>query len=115
MSAVAVHLPDISEVTPLSGNDQPLIDDIVAVLRKHDALNRFGLTLLHQHFPIGDDEMLVESTDVKGRVQTIQPVKKEETDRLPYTETSWRLDSGKPLTACICIQMGNDHSHQSRG
>lgn len=109
------QLPDISEVVPLGEVDQPMVDEIVAVLKKHNALDRFGLVLLHQHFPVGDDEILVESTDVEGRLQTTQPVKKEEITNLPCTETSWRLDTRKPTMACVCIRYEDGHSHQSRG
>ncbi len=108
-------LPDISKVTPLSEADKPLIDDIVTVLKKHGAQHRFGLTLLHQHFDISPDEVLVESTDVKARTQTIKPDKKVNLKSLPVTETSWRLDTGKPMMACVCVKMGDSHSHQSRG
>ena len=60
-------LRDITEVIPLSEKDDELIQELVAVLRKHNALDRFGLTLLHQHFDIGDDEVMVESTDIEAR------------------------------------------------
>lgn len=108
-------LPDISEVTPLSENDQPVINDVIEILRKHGALNRFGLTLLHQHFPIDEDEVMVESTDIQARTQTIKPVKKNELTDLNYTDTSWRLDTGKAVTACVCVNFGNEHQHLSRG
>jgi len=108
-------LPDITEASPLGDNDKPLVNELVSVLRKHNALDRFGLTLLHQHFPISDDEVLVESVDVEARMQSIQPLKKTELSDLNYTETSWRLDSGEPMMACVCVKMGDQHSHQGRG
>lgn len=108
-------LPDILEAKPLGADDKPLVEDLISVLRKHNALDRFGITLLHQHFPIGDDEVLVENVDCKARVQTIQPLSKHELGDLNYTETSWRLDSGEPMMACMCVKMGDQHSHQSRG
>jgi hypothetical protein len=108
-------LPDITEAKPLDPLDKPLMDELVTVLRKHNALDRFGITLLHQHFPIPDDEVLVENVDTKTRTQTIRPLKKAELAQLNYTETSWRLDSGEPMMACVCVKMGDQHSHQSRG
>ncbi len=108
-------LPDISEAQPLNKNDKPLVDEIVSVLKKHNALDRFGLTLLHQHFTVAEDEVLVESVDTEARLQSIRPLKKIELGELNYTETSWRLDSGEPMMACVCVKTQNSHSHQSRG
>lgn len=108
-------LPDITEAKPLGSQDKPLVDELVMVLKKHNALDRFGITLLHQHFPISEDEVLVESVDSAARVQSITPMKKAELGALNYTETSWRLDSGEPMMACVCVKSGDEHSHQSRG
>lgn len=108
-------LPDITEAKPLVSTDKPLVDELVAVLKKHNALDRFGITLLHQHFPISDDEVLVENVDTGARTQLICPMKKDELGSLNYTETSWRLDSGEPMMACVCVKMGDDHQHASRG
>lgn len=108
-------LTDINEVVPQSVDDQALFNDLYDVLKKHNALKRFGIMLLHQHFDIGSDEVLLETTDKHERTQLIQPVKKSDLARLDYIETSWRLDAGpKPLMACSCIKQGNDHSHQPR-
>lgn len=108
-------LPDITEAKPLGSADKPLVDELVALLKKHNALDRFGITLLHQHFPISEDEVLVENVDTGARTQLIRPMKKNELGSLNYTETSWRLDSGEPMMACVCVKSGDDHSHQSRG
>lgn len=108
-------LPDITEAKALSPQDGALVRDIVDVLRKHNALDRFGLTLLHQHFQISDNEVLVESVDTKTRTQTTRPMPKSDLGSLDYTETSWRLDSGEPMMACVCIKYPDGHQHQSRG
>lgn len=108
-------LPDITEVAPMSENDKPCLNEIMSVLKKHNALGRFGLTLLHQHFDIAEDEILCESVDVAGKTQTIRPIKKTELANFDYTETSWRMDNGTVMMACVCVKFGNDHSHQSRG
>ena len=103
-------LPDINEVKPLSEEDQPLVDELVAVLEKHNALGRFGITLLHQHFSIKEDEVLLETTDRKKRTQLIRPVKMEDVESLDYTETSWRLDTGEAAMRCICLVQGGEHT-----
>ncbi|MFN9109197.1 MAG: hypothetical protein ACK5XN_03840 [Bacteroidota bacterium] len=108
-------LLDISEVQPLSDRDQPLVDEIYQVLKKHNALKRFGLTLLHKHFDITKDEMLIESVDPITRTQTVKPYKKNELAGYDFIETAWRLDTGKAVMDCKCIKFGDDHSHQTRG
>ncbi len=55
-----MDLPNIDEVSALSDEDRVCIDEIISVLEKHDRLKRFGLTLLHQHFPVEDGEILLE-------------------------------------------------------
>ena len=109
-------LPDISEAIPLSESDLPMVREIADVLRRHGAISRFGLTLLHQHFDTDTDEALVESTNVAMRTQTIQPCKKSELGELPLVETAWRLDSGQPVMACVCVILGKgNHQHLPRG
>jgi len=115
MSVQFARLPDISEVGPLTAEDMDCMQEIADVLRRRDRLSRFGVTLLHKHFPVMDDEMLVESCDAKARTLTIRPVKKDEISELEYTATSWDLATGEASVACVCIKMGAEHSHQSRG
>jgi len=107
-------LPDLTKVEPLSAKDKPLMDDIVAVLRKHDALDRFGLTLLHQHFNIADEEILVEATDVVSRTQSITPMRRAEVENLSAIDTAWRLDSGEPIMSCKCLIAMPGHPHLPR-
>ena len=107
-------LPHISEAEPLGEADGPLVDDLVAVLKKHNALSRFGLTLLHKHFELEDGEVLVETTDRENRSQNIAPQFLSDVMREPIIQTAWRLDSGKPIMSCVCVNFGGDHSHQHR-
>jgi hypothetical protein len=46
------ELPDIDETAPLDASDHSCMKEIRDVLARHDKLNRFGLTLLHTHFPV---------------------------------------------------------------
>jgi hypothetical protein len=112
-TSILKSLVDINDVTSLTDSDAPMVQEIVDVLRKYDALDRFGLTLLHQHFPISDDEVLLESTDISARTQLIRPVPKASLESLDYVETSWRLDTGVPMMHCACgkDQNGN-HTHR---
>jgi hypothetical protein len=107
-------LKSIDDAEPLSEKDKQLADDLIAVLRRHNALDRFGITLLHEHFPLGDHEVLLETTDCEARVQTIRPVPKEELTSLPYKETAWRLDTGTPMMSCICMIYDGKHTGEHR-
>ncbi|WP_214073578.1 hypothetical protein [Mucilaginibacter sp. dw_454] len=109
------RLVDIGDVEPLNENDLPVMGEIYDVLRRHNALQRFGVTLLHEHFEVADDEVLIEMTDRKTRIQTITPVDKNSPLLVDAIETCWRLDTGFPVQACSCVKYGDDHSHQSRG
>lgn len=91
---------DILEVEPRSDADQTCIDEIKRVLKKHNALDRFGICLLHEHFPMGADEILVEYCDPIARVLTLQPKKKREISVEDVVETAWRLDTERALIAC---------------
>ncbi len=105
----------IADVQQRSDEDDALFRELADVMKKHNALDRFGITLLHRHFDIQQGEVLLETTDVPSRVQTIEPVKEETLAGMPYVETSWRLGDGWVAMACVCVKYGDDHSHQSRG
>lgn len=107
-----VHVDDVEPYNAES--DKALFNELHDVLERHGALKRFGVTLLHQHFDISDDEILLETTDRDVRTQMIQLVQKSEIGDLDYIETSWRLDTGQPMMSCICIKQGDSHSHQHR-
>jgi len=108
-------LPDITEVIELCDSDLPIMDEIYQVLKKHDALKRFGVTLLHEHFDVADDEVLIELTNRESRTQTIKPVKKDHPFLTDAIETSWRLDTGMPVMSCKCVKFGGNHEHHERG
>jgi hypothetical protein len=108
---IQTPLRDIGEVPALSPEDSECIEEIAAVLRKHGRLERFGVTLLHQHFEIAADEILMEECDPETRTLTIVPTPRAELSNLTFKETSWRLDSGKPVMSCACRVDPDTGSH----
>lgn len=106
-------LKDVSEVPPIGEADKICMAEIKEVLKKFGKLDRFGITLLHKHFDLTDDEILVESIDEVNRVQVIRPMKKEEADKLDgeLLETMWSLQDNSTLMACRikCVQQGGKH------
>lgn len=110
------NLLDIHDVEPLNETDYPCLQEIRDVLKKYDMQSRFGVTLLHKHFELEQDEVLVESTDVESRVQTIVPVKKDELGSSSAIETSWMLGDGENtvMTACITQCWKDVHGNHNR-
>lgn len=108
---VAWDYPHISDAEPLSSNDGALIADLHDVLQRHGALKRFGITLLHTHFPLAADEVILEETDMDTRLQTMRPVPLASVEGIPATETSWSLETGRAIMRCTCLKSGKDHIH----
>lgn len=82
-------LPRFEEAEGLGPQDSAFVRDLVAVLEKHGNLDRFGLCLLHDHFPVASDEVLVETHDIEARTLRIEVEKAATTD---HTQPSqWRF------------------------
>jgi hypothetical protein len=106
----------IEAVAPLGEADREVLDEIREVLAKHGALERFSLTLIHSHFDLRDDEVLVEVVDTSARTLTIQPRPKRDPDALgDPIETSWRLDSpsGEPICVLYCYRPRGSTFHET--
>lgn len=107
-------LPNVNDVEPYNESDHELMAELKAVLTKHNALKRFGVMLLHDHFPIAEDEIMVEYEDLKNRTLTTMPVKAAELvgKDINLFETQWRLDTMDALAVCrrFCPKNGSDHS-----
>ena len=69
------QFPDVDKVPKFSDTDIECLREVREVLKKYGQLDRFGISLLHKHFEIANDEFLLETTDVKERTQSIRPVK----------------------------------------
>ncbi|TCV79275.1 hypothetical protein [Sulfurirhabdus autotrophica] len=112
MTSTLEPLVDFDQVVPYTDKDHPLFNELYEVLKRHGALRRFGITLLHQHFPITDEEILLEKTNIEDRIMMIRPTQKTELKGKKYLETSWRLDTGTPVMVCVCVPKSNGgHDH----
>jgi hypothetical protein len=102
-------LQDIDEVEPLSESDSDCIEELRKVLEKHGRLKRFGITLLHKHFDVANNEVLVESCNSRTRTLTMQPVTKSDDSIRRSVETSWRLDIQDATSRCntVCLTQCN--------
>jgi hypothetical protein len=70
------------------------------VLERHGAASRFGVMLLHRHFALTDEEVLLETCDVVSRTLTSRPRTRDRFLGGTVVETSWRLDSPTLLQEC---------------
>jgi hypothetical protein len=91
-------LTDIDEVEPLTDRDHSVLTELRDVLRKHAVTDRFGVCLLHRHFDLNDDEVLVESTDPDARVSTLT-VARRNSIRGRSIETVWRFSKDRSIVA----------------
>ena len=110
MSSAVAELPYLDEVPEISDADQQCFEELRQVLVKRGCEKRFGLNLLHRHFSVDDDEIMLENNDPATRTLTMSPVKKSEVPTLQARPTSWRLDSGRVEMNCICPTVNNAHA-----
>ena len=109
-------LNEIDVVEPLNENDYACLAEVREVLTRHNKRDRFGVALLHKHFEVADDEVLMERSNHKDRVLTITPGKRE--DARNIIETVWRLQDGlqnemlKPQQVCVPPSFYDSRHHQ---
>jgi len=100
LALVYSDLPDIDDAAEVNASDRACIEEVRAVLERHGKLNRFGITLLHQHFPVYADEILLETCDQESRTLTTKTVKKASVKASQIIETSWRLSDISSNLVC---------------
>jgi hypothetical protein len=110
--ATGAELLDIDLAKVRVPEDDTLFAELRDVLETHDALSRFGIVLLHQHFSVGDDEILVETCDPVKRTLQCTVQRKAEINAGPIIETNWRLDVPSVLAVCARVcQSSRDSGH----
>lgn len=97
-------LQDIDEVEPLGEADAECIRDLYAVLAKHGKERRFGVTLIHKHFAMEADEVLLEHTDAAARRLTLAPAKADSDAIRRSVQTSWMLGPSGEETVRGCYR-----------
>ncbi|MGB3921978.1 MAG: hypothetical protein WBL19_01685 [Minisyncoccia bacterium] len=113
MALAYSRLPDVDSVRPKTAADDGLFRELAEVLEKHNALDRFGINILHTHFPINEGEVLFETTNRKTREQIIRSVSADVVRGQNILETSWRLGrDGDVRMACHCLRTPDGTQHQ---
>lgn len=103
---------NIRDVKPLSDEDGACMAEVAAVLKRYGCLDRFGMTLLHEHFTTATtDEVMLETNDPVARTLLIRPVPKSELQGVDSVVTSCQFLQNEPrllrVNACA-----NDGSHR---
>jgi len=105
-------LPHIDVVIARSVEDEACFKELREVLARHDRLDRFGVMLMHHHFEVADDEIMVEECDEENRVLISRPQKVATIAAGSAIQTNWRLDSDLATAKCMQICTYNsDNEH----
>ncbi len=99
-------LPGLMETHILTNHDEKCLEEIKSVLERYDLTNKFGVSLLHKHFEIAEDEVLLEKNDPITKELILRPVKITNNMDLDYAVTQWRFDGGVRYGCCYC---NNNH------
>lgn len=97
------ELPDINDVEQISSKDYAVLEELRTVLVRHGYTDRFGVTLLHKHFDLNDDEVLMERTDEVARVSTLSVETRKNSSKTTI-ETMWKFGN-TIVGATVCKQM----------
>lgn len=85
------EVPDISNVQRVSDQDRACLKELRAVLRRHGLTGKFGIALLHKHFDLAEDEVLVERCDTETRTLVASPMRRAEIRRDKSITTLWKF------------------------
>ncbi len=94
-------LKDINAIEKLNESDNSCILELKKVLKKYKKEDKFGLLLLHKHFDIEEDEIMLESIDIENRILTTKPCKIHNLNEKSYTQTVWSF-SNQPVLNKSC-------------
>jgi|SRR4029079_1557069 len=107
------ELDHIADVRPIDDSDAECLEDVRLVLAKHGCLERFGIALLHNHFELAEDEMMLETTDVERREHLVRAVKRSWVDEEGITAqtTIVSFDEIGFHQNCGCNPRATGHHH----
>jgi hypothetical protein len=91
---------------PLGETDGVFVAELRELLTKHGNLDRFGLCLLHDHFDVAADEILMETNDPAQRTLSVT------TERVaslpPFKATMWDLNPRRGVIPRAIQACGED-------
>src|ERR1700709_106299 len=99
--AFAVNsLVDIHDAELRDPGEAACFAELQGVLRKFGLEKKYGVTLLHKHFDLAADEILVEHTDIENRTLVSRPEKVASIPDQNLIEVTWSLDSDEVMGVC---------------
>jgi len=94
------ELENIDDIEPLNDSDTQCLAELRDVLARHGRLNRFGVALLHSHFDLQANEILLESVNTQDRLLITSIVTQSEAPT-NHVGTIWALQEGiTPVAYC---------------
>ncbi len=105
---------DMSGVEPISDADAACLAELRGVLAKHGVLERFGVALFHSFPTVGEDELMMETTDEDHREHWVRPISKSrfEADGVTAQSTVISFDENGFNQACGCDPRASGHHHK---
>ena len=91
-----------ASVEELTDDDLDCLREIKTVLTRFDKTERFGVTMLHKHFDLGKDEVLLETHDAEQRSMTTKAISRDEGSFADLRATSWYLGKSTPVALGKC-------------
>lgn len=105
---------NISETEGFTALDAACFAEVRDVLSKFGLLEKYGMSLIHRHFDIEEDECLVEKVDADARTLSVQPMKKRDLQPNSTTVTMWRLTKGEKVAEIGCQCYVSNRGHEGR-
>lgn len=95
-------LSNLMDVHELSEKDDTCLKELQEVIEKYGLTSKFGVALLHKHFEIEKDEVLLETNNPIERTLQASPIKMSEVQNDDYATTLWRFDNGHRYGCSYC-------------
>src|SRR5438552_462974 len=92
----------------LSNIEEDMMHEVFAVFSKYaDKTRKFGIQLVHSHFPMKEGETLYETHDTEKRMLTVTPVAIESFKKAPLA-TAWQQTERGNIDVCMfcCEETG---------
>ena len=94
-------LVDIHDAQRRLEAESEAFSELQAVLKKHGLEKKYGITLLHKHFDLNDDEIMVEYTDMTNRTLISKPEKLGTVPSENMVEVTWSLEDDTTMNLCV--------------
>lgn len=116
---------DLAGVSPLSDEDEAVLEGLAQRLAAHDKIERFGVRLLRDPLEIAEDEMLSETFNSAERTLQCAVTPRDAMPTLTTIETNWRFrvveGESTPIVMVECtagcqpVGEGHDIAHTHTG